>query len=87
MQLNFSERSSASLHLCNSMGAELFVDGRLNSCPSNPFMTPAWCVKIGKKTQPPSLEPVYNQSHKNADEHTILLDTSLLEADPEKQCG
>ena len=45
-----------SLHLCNKMEAELFVDGRLNSCPSNPFMIPAWCVKIAKKTQQPSLE-------------------------------
>ena len=38
-----------SLHLCNHMGAELFVDGRLNSCPSNPFMIPAWCVKIAEE--------------------------------------
>ena len=40
-----------SLHLCNYIGAELFVDGRMNSCPSNPFMIPALCVKIAKKTQ------------------------------------
>ena len=40
----------------NYMGAELFVDGRLNSCPSNPFMIPAWCVKIVKKVEQPSLE-------------------------------
>ena len=41
---------------CNHMGAELFVDGRLNSCPSNPFLIPAWCRKIAKKTLQPTLE-------------------------------
>ena len=62
-----------SLYLCNCMGAELFVDGRLNSCPSNPFMIPAWCVKIGKKTQQPTLErcrvkvKFLFSDHKNAD--------------------
>ena len=64
-----------SLHLCNNMGAELFVDGRLNSCPSNLVMIPAWCVKIAK-IQQPSLEQCATKvkfpfsGHKNADEHT-----------------
>ena len=31
----------ASLHLCNYIEGELFVDGRLNSCPSIPLMIPA----------------------------------------------
>ena len=68
-----------SLHLFNYMGAELFVDGRLNSCPSNPFMIPAWCVKIAKKTQRPSCERCTTQvkfpfsGQKNADEHTIFV--------------
>ena len=37
----FVATKGTSLHLCNCMGAELFVDGRLDSCPSNPFMIPA----------------------------------------------
>ena len=73
-----------SLHLCNYMGAELFVDGRLNSCPSNPFMITAWCVQIAKKTQEPSLERCTTKvnfpfsGHKNADEHTIFLTLHYL---------
>ena len=64
---------ATSLHLCNYMEAEVFVDGCLNSCPSNPFMIPAWCVKIAKKTQRPQER---GQAHD-------VLDTSLFEADPE----
>ena len=76
-----------SLHLRNYVGAEWFVEGRLNSCPSNPFMIPAWCVKIAKKTQQPSLERCTTKvkfpfaGHKNADEHTIFLAIHYLEAD------
>ena len=67
-----------SLHPCNYMEAELLVDGRLNSCPNNPFMIPAWCVEIAKKTQQPTLERCTTKvkfpflGHKNADEHMIL---------------
>ena len=77
-----------SLHLCNYMGVELFVDGRLNSCPRNPFMISAWCVKIAKKTQQPSLERCTTRvkfpfsGHKNADEHTIFLTLHYLRPTP-----
>ena len=68
--------------------AELFVDGRLNSCPTNPFMIPAWCVKIAKKTQQPSPERCTTKvkfpfsGHKNADEHTIFLILHYLRPTP-----
>ena len=45
----------------------------------SPFMIPAWCVKVAKKTQQPSLERCATKvkfpfsDHKNADEHTIFL--------------
>ena len=77
-----------SLHFCNHRGAELFVDGRLNSCPSNPFTILAWCVKIEKKTQQPSLERCATKvkflfsGHKNADEHTIFLTLHYLRPTP-----
>ena len=74
----------ASLHLCNYMGTELFVDVRLNSCPSYPFMITAWFVKNAKRTLQPSLERCTTKvkspfsGHKNADEHTILLTLHYL---------
>ena len=86
-------------HVCgdegqaNYMAVELFVDGRLNSCPRNPFMILAWCVKIAKKTQQPSLVLCttkvkfsfsWPQERRRAHD---LLDTSLLEADPESSAG
>ena len=78
----------ASLHLCNYMGAELVADGRLNSCHSNPFMILAWCVKVAKKIQQPSLERCTTKvkfpfsGHKNADEHTIFFTLHFLRPTP-----
>ena len=77
------------MHQCNYMEAELFVDGRLNSCTSNPFLVTAWCVKIAKKTQQPTLERCTTKmkspfpGHKNADEHTIFLTLHYLRPIPE----
>ena len=85
MRLNFFgavtcvAMKGTSLHLCNYTGAELFVDGRLNSWPSHPFMITAWCVK---KTQQPSLERFPFSGHKKADEHTIFPTLHYLRPTP-----
>ena len=51
-------------------------------------MIPAWCVKIAKKTQQPSLERCTTKvkfafsGHKNTDEHTIFLTLHYLRPTP-----